>query len=300
MSTFLMRILLISALFSNIIYAQNIALQYNLKIGDSIKVFQKAEQDIVQDFNGTKHELKNVLEGEFTFVISNKTDSIYTINFKFDRFKLLTSSNLSGEVINIDTNNDFEEGDIQGKIFSGMIGTKLTMEMYKTGKIKSVSGTEKMIADMVNNAGVTDEFTKQLMIESMKKEFGNKSLARSFEQMTYIYPLKKVAVGDTWTNSYSGKINAKNTWKLEALKDKTIQLTGEGDVKMYSVDDTLTMTLNGTQQTNITAIKLSGFAKEMSVTLTADGFSVMEQMKDTEIPTKITSITTYKTIKYVQ
>lgn len=300
MSTFLMRILLFIALFSKSIYAQNILLHYNLKVGDSIKVYQKANQDIVQEFNGTKHELKNVLEGEYTFVVTQKTDSLYTIVFTFDRFKLLTSSNLSGEIVNVDTNNEVSDLDVEGKIFAGMVGAKLKMEMYRTGKIKSVTGTEKMITNMVNNAGVTDEFTKQLMVETMKKEFGNKSLANSFEQMTYIYPRKKVSVGDTWSNNYIGKLNAKNIWKLEGVNEKTFTLSGKSDVKMHTSDDNVTMTLQGNQQTNITTGKQNGFVKNMSVNLTAKGISTMEQMKDTEIPTTITSITTYKTIKHVQ
>jgi len=300
MSTFLMRILLFLALFSNTIYAQNILLQYNLKIGDSIKVFQKADQNIVQDLNGAKHELKNALEGEYTFVVTHKTDSLYTIFFTFDRLKLSTTSNLSGEIVNIDTNNEVSDLDIQAKIFSAMVGAKLKMEMYKNGKIKSITGSEKMITNMVNNAGLSDEFTKQLMVETMKKEFGNKSLTNSFEQMTYIYPQNKVTIGDTWSNNYMGKINAKNIWKLEAINEKNFLLNGKSEVKMFTSDDNIIMTLEGNQQTSITAEKQNGFIKGLTVNLKAEGISIMEQMKDTEIPTKITSITTYKTIKHVQ
>lgn len=299
MSVFFKGILLFTALFSHVVSAQNI-LAYHLKVGDSMAVFQKATQDITQNLDGTKHELKNIIEADFTFIVSKKTDSTYIINFNFERFKMVTTSNLYGDVINIDTKNSVSKDDVQAQVFSGMIGTKLKMELLKNGKIKSVSGTEKMIAKMIDKAGISDELTKQVMIESMKKEFGNKSLAQSFEQMTFIYPNKKVKIGDTWVNNYKGDLNAKNIWKLDNLNEKTLELSADSDITMSTKDENLSMTLTGKQQTKLTASKTSGIIKDMVVKQTAKGVSVMAQMEGTNIPTTITSTTTYKTIKHVQ
>ncbi|WP_111306927.1 DUF6263 family protein [Confluentibacter sediminis] len=299
MSVFFKGILLFTALFSNSMYAQN-TLQYNLKVGDTLSVFQKATQDIIQDIDGNKHELKNILEAEFTFIVSQKTDSTYIISFNFERFKMTTTSNLYGEVINVDTKNSISKDDVQAKVFLGMIGAKLKMDLLKNGKIKSISGTEKMITKMIGNAGISDELTKQVMIESMRKEFGNESLARSFEQMTFIYPNKKVNIGDTWVNNYKGDLIAKNTWKLETITEKAIELSADSNITMQTREEGSSMTLTGKQQTTLTANKATGFIKDMVVKQSAKGVSVMTQMKDLEIPTTITSTTTYKTIKHVQ
>ncbi|MGE5942755.1 MAG: DUF6263 family protein [Flavobacteriales bacterium] len=299
MSVFFKGILLFTALFSHVISAQNI-LEYHLKVGDSMTVFQKATQDILQDLDGTKHEMKNILEADYTFVVSQKTDSTYIINFNFERFKMITTSNLYGEVINVDTKNSVSKDDIQAQVFLGMIGAKLKMVLLKNGKVKSISGTDKMIAKMIANAGISDELTKQVMIESMKKEFGNKSLAQSFEQMTFIYPNKKVNIGDTWINNYKGDLFAKNTWKLDTITEKTFELSANSDITMSTKEDNVSMTLTGKQQTKLTASKTSGFIKDMVVKQTAKGISVMEQMANVDIPTTITSTTTYKTIKHVQ
>lgn len=299
MSIFFKGILLFTALFSHVVSAQNI-LEYHLKVGDSMTIIQKATQDIIQELDGTKHEMKNIIESDYTFIVSQKTDSTYIINFNFDRFKMVTTSNLYGEVNRIDTKSSISKDDIQAQVFSGMIGAKLKMELLKNGKIKSVSGTEKMISKMIDKAGISDELTKQVMMESMKKEFGNKSLAQSFEQMTFIYPNKKVKMGDTWVNHYKGTLNAKNIWKLDAITEKTLELSADSDVTMSTKEDNLSMTLTGKQQTKLTASKTSGFIKDMVVKQTAKGISVMSQMEDMNIPTTITSTTTYKTIKHVQ
>lgn len=299
MSIFFKGILLVSVMFSHIISAQNI-LEYHLNVGDSLTVFQKATQDILQEMDGTKHELKNILEADYTFIVSQKTDSSYIISFNFDRFKMVTTSNIHGRITNIDTKNSIPKDDIQALIFSGMIGSKLKMEMLKNGKVKSVSGTDKMIANMIAKASIFDELTKQVMIESMKQEFGNKSLAQSFDQMTFIYPNKKVKIGDTWVTNYKGDLNAKNIWKLNALNEKTLELNANGDIIMSTKNEDVSMTLKGKQQINVTANKTSGFIKDMVVSQTASGISMMNQMADVSIPTTITSTITYKTIKHVQ
>ena len=298
MSIFFKGILLLTALFSHHISAQNI-LEYNLKIGDSMAVFQKATQDIVQELDGTKHELKNNIEADFTLIVSQKTDSSYIINFNFERFKMLTTSNLYGEILNIDTKSNVSKDNIQANVFLGMIGAKLKMELLKNGRVKSVSGTDKMIAKMIDKSGISDELTKQVMMESMKREFGNKTLAQSFEQMTFIYPNRKVKTGDTWVNNYKGTLNAKNTWKLDNLTEKTLEISADSDISLSTQEDNVSMTLTGKQYTKLTANKTSGFIKDMVVKQSAKGISEMAQATDV-IPTTITSTTTYKTIKHVQ
>src|SRR5690606_31675204 len=133
-----------------------------------------------------------------------------------------------------------------------------------------------------------------------KKEFGNKSLAQSFEQMTFIYPNKKVKIGDTWVNNYKGELNAKNTWKLDALNERTVELSAKSDIMLTTKEDNVSMTLSGKQQTKLTASKTSGFIKDMVVTQNASGISMMAEMANIDIPTTITSTTTYKTINHVQ
>ena len=167
------------------------------------------------------------------------------------------------------------------------------MEMLKTGEIKKITGTEAMINKMISDAGITDEFTKELMVEAMKKEFGSESLSRSFEQMTYFYPTKKVIVGDPWTNKYTGDLIAENNWTLKDWS-KNIELSAKSNVSLIAEEDSHIMTLKGTQDTSIIANKKTGFAQLITVTSNTEGVTVMKQMSNVEIPTKITSKTTFK------
>ncbi|PWI30179.1 hypothetical protein DI383_06865 [Flavobacteriaceae bacterium LYZ1037] len=262
-------------------------------------VTQISNQDIVQDMDDSKHEMNNHLEGDFTFIVTEITDSSYVINFKFNRFKLVTTSNIYGELINIDTKNSVIDDNLEAKIFSGLTKSTLQMDMLKTGEIIKISGTEAMINKMITDAGITDEFTKELMVEAMKKEFGNESLARSFEQLTFIYPTKKVMTGDSWINHYSGDLNAENNWTLINW-DKNIELTAKSIVTMITEEDSHIMSLKGTQNTHVIANKKTGFAELITVTSNTTGSTVMKQMNDVKIPTTIKSKSTYKIKKHVQ
>jgi hypothetical protein len=184
-------------------------------------------------------------------------------------------------------------------MFTGLTNSVLKIEMLKNGKIRNISGAEAMINKMVSNARIEDEFTKELTIEALKKEYGNKSLSRSFEQMTYIYPKKKVSVGDQWTNKYTGDLLATNTWTLNDL-NKSIVLSAKSNVILTSKEDSHVMNLKGTQDTKIIANKLTGFPEQISVSSTTKGTTVIDQVENIGIPTTIISKTTYKTKKHVQ
>ena len=275
-------------------------LAYNLTIGDHFKVQQVAHQDIVQEMNGQKHEMTNQIEGDFTFIIEGVNDSLYTIKFRFDRFKMLSKSNLAGELMSINTNDTVADDDIEGKIFAQLVETDLSMEMYKNGKIKSVDGSDALIDKMVNAVGDLDDFTKEIMREAMRGEFSNESLAKSFEQMTYIYPSKKTKIGDSWTNNFEGDLSANNTWTLDSIKNNDIMISGTSTITFKNKDEDVEMDLAGDMSSQITTSMETGFVKSMSSKSFASGVSVMHKMNGVKLPTSITTNITYKIEKHVQ
>ena len=125
-------------------------LKYKLKKNEEFKVYQKAVQDIKQDMNGSIHSMQNLMEADYTFNVNKVTDSSYILNFKFDRFKLKSTSNIYGDLVNINTDS-VNLDNMEAKIFSGLIKTTLSMEMLKSGKVLSVDGTEELLDSMIDN-----------------------------------------------------------------------------------------------------------------------------------------------------
>lgn len=298
MNSFVVKLSFCLLLFSKLTFGQE-TLEYNLNIGDSLMITQEATQDIIQDMNGSKHEMSNDLEYDFNLVVTAKTDSSYLINFSFKRLKIRTTSNIYGELLNVDTDTELKEADLEAKTFAGLTHNILKMEMLKTGKIVKITGAENMIRKMVNMSEIEDEFTKEIMFESIKKEYGNESLARNIEQMTYCYPNKKVSVEDQWTNSFSGNHITTNVWTLEEI-NKNIVLNAKSEVCIVSEENSYIMKLKGTQDSEVIANKTSGFPELITVNSITKGTTVMDQGEDLEIPTTIISKTTYKIKKYVQ
>lgn len=292
--------LLIAALISLTVVEAQTKLEYKLNVGDIFKVQQLAEQDILQDMSGSKHEMKNLIEGDYTFTVETVSDSLYGIKFRFDRFKMTSTSNLLGEIISVDTSKEVADDDIQGKIFSQLVSTDLMMYMYKNGKVKVVEGTEQLIENMVNSAGDFDDFTKELMKESVKGEFGDENLSNSFEQMTYIYPSNTVKNGDTWMNKFEGELSSDNVWTLDDQKEGQALISGESTVVFNSSDESIEMKLTGVMTCEIQASIQSGFISTMTSSSTCTGNSIMTNMNGTQVPTTITSNVTYKIIKNVQ
>ena len=280
--------------FTSVTQAQHY-LGYNLNVGDTLKITQVSEQEIVQKMNDQEHKIINNLGGDYLFHIKKETDSSYIINFKYDSFFMKTTSNLAGPIFDVDTRKEISEDDVEGKIFKGLTETALEINMLKTGKIVSLVGTEDLINNMINDLDF-DNFTKEIMKESIRNEFGGESLIESLNQFTFMYPNKTVNIGESWQNKFKGDMKAKNTWQLDKV-DNNLHISCNSAITLTSKEDTLTMSLEGTQQSVISSNKTSGWPIEAKITSIAKGISIMKGMESVEIPTTIISTTTYKPFK---
>lgn len=290
--------LIVVVIFHNMAFSQH-TLQYNLKVNDTFTFLQKADQNIVQTIDGDKHIIDNSMESIFTFYVKKVTDSSYVMDFKFDKFIMHTNSNLYGKLFDVNTDSiDFENP--QARIFNALTQTSLSLEMLKTGKIISLKGTDALIKKMIDDANFENEFTKAVMTESMKKEFGKKKMINSLEQFTFFYSKKPVTSNVTWSNNYIGVYNSKNTWQLKNSENDKIFIHGTGVATMNTEDDSTFMALQGSSKTDVTCQKNNGMALKMIVESTMEGMTTLKNMESMELPTTIISKTTYKALKNVQ
>src|SRR5690606_9037736 len=164
------------------------------------------------------------------------------------------------------------------------------------GKIKSVTGGEKLINSMFESAGIDQPEIIAASKGQMEKQFGSEALSNSFEQMTHFYPVDAVVVGNEWTNSYSGNMNAKNSWKLENLTDTSINISGTATTTMSTIDENVMMTLNGSQKTTVVANPETGLFSLITVVGENSGDALF-QAQNMTIPTTINSTITYKILQ---
>lgn len=292
-----MRHLVLISLFfftCNSIGAQ-IKLQYNLKKDDTFKVKQQAEQIIVQELDGATHKLTNKIDGILEFKVLGEIDENYEVSLTFKDLNLQMTSSIQGELMNVKAK-DVIEGDIQSQIFNSLLENPVSLVLAKTGDILNVKGGDSLVVKMAMASGVEDEFSLKMMKSNLEKEFGSDALSNNYKQMTFIYPLKDLQIGDSWENEYTGKLIAKNKWTLGEMNETEAEINGTAEVSMHIEEPATTMQLTGIQNTEITTNLTSGFIQKMTVRGMSKGTSTISQMGKTEIPTTIKSTITYELI----
>ncbi len=285
---------LILFLCCNLTVFSQTTLEYNLKIGDVFTIEQKAHQSIIQEIDGASHEITNDLGGILEFKVVKENENSYEIAFTFKDLNLLMKSSIQGEIMNVQAK-DVTKGDMQSEMFNSLLDTPVQLILSKTGDIIEVTGGDSLVTKMSDASGIEDEFSKNMMKQGLKKEFGSEALSNSYKQLTYFYSDSVVNIGDSWNNEYNGKLSAKNTWTLNEISDNVL-ISGEADVVMSTDESGTKMNLSGTQSTEIVADPESGFIINMTVKGEAKGISTMSQLGVIEIPTTINSTITYTLI----
>lgn len=292
------KILLLSLFISSVcqgVLAQE-KLQYNLKKGDVFLVKQIARQAIVQEIEGASHEIVNQISGVMEFkVVAEKFES-YAIDITFEDLIMTMTSSIQGVLMEIHAK-EVDPENIQSRIFNSLLNVPIHIELANNGDILKVQGGDSLVVKMTEASGIEDDFSLNMMKASLKKEFGSEALSNSYKQMTYIYPDKNIAVGDTWENTYKGKLTAHNVWKLDSVTTQNAMISGIANIVMEIKEPTTTMLLDGTQDTSITTDLNSGFIIKMKVEGISKGFSTITQLGDQKIPTTISSTVTYELIQ---
>ncbi|MFT5943063.1 MAG: hypothetical protein ACI9AV_001547 [Sediminicola sp.] len=270
-------------------------LQYTLKVGDVFRIKQNAKQTIIQELDGSSHEIVNQMNGILEFKVVAIKEKNYIISLTFKDLNLKMTSSIQGELMNVKAK-QVVPGDMQSSIFNSILNSPVKMTLSKNGDILEVKGGDALVTKMTAASGLEDDFSLKMMKKSLETEFGSGALSNSYKQMTYIYPTKKIKVGDTWENEYKGKLAATTVWTLKALTLKSATISGKAVVSMNVVEPASTMNLTGTQNTYITTNRSTGFMSKMNVEGVSKGASVMAQMSDQKIPTTIKSKVTYELI----
>lgn len=287
--------LIIYLLISTTLFGQA-AMQYKLSPGDVFTIKQDANQIIIQEIDGATHEITNTLEGLMEFRVKADNNTAYAIDVMFKDLNLKMTSSIQGVLMNIRAR-DYEADDAQSKIFNSLLDVPIQITLARTGDILEVSGGDSLVSKMANASGVKDDFSLNMMKKSLENDFGSEALSSSYEQLTYLYPIAPIEVGDSWNNEYSGKLQAQNTWTLNEITAESAKIDGKALVIMDIVEASSSMKLSGTQDSSVITDITTGFVKKMTVRGLAEGYTTMTQMGNIEIPTRIESTIIYELIE---
>ena len=288
--------LLASFVISFTLQGQN-SLTYNLKKGSVFKVKQHANQIITQKIRDTEHEITNNLTAIYNFKVVDVDEKGFDLTFTYLDFTNKSNSNLQGIVMDVKAK-EYVEGDIMSEMFHSVLGHELKMRMNVNGSVVSIEGGDELIKKMITAAGIDDQSTISLVKQSLGKEFSSDGLGKSFEQMTFFYPDTKVSIGDTWENTYNGKLSSNNTFKLEKMEGNVTSISGTAAIVLDNEESGTIMSLSGSQETVIQANTTTGFIQKVIVTSLTKGSTEISQLGNSQtIPTTIESTITYELLE---
>jgi hypothetical protein len=270
-------------------------LQYNLRKGEVFTIKQEAVQKITQEMEGNTHEITSSLEGVLEFRVLSAGVSSYEMAVEFKDLRLYMYSSSEGELLDINAS-EIEEGDVQAKIFNSLLNVPIHIVLDRSGKILKVQGGDSLVDRMAAASGVEDGFTLDLMRESLGRDFGTEALTNSYEQITFIYPTRKISIGDSWDNEYEGKVSSSNHWTLDSVKGGHATIRGKAEVNMDLQEAAASMSLKGNRKTELSADLVSGFLLVMKVESHSRGYSAIRELGSGSIPTIVNSTITYKRI----
>ncbi|SHI83210.1 hypothetical protein SAMN04487911_106108 [Arenibacter nanhaiticus] len=287
-------ILLFLTLFNATLFGQT-TFAYQLDKGDVFTIKQQAKQVITQELDGASHIITNTIDGILQFKVLGEENKNYVVSLTFKDLNLKMTSSIQGELMNVRAK-QIKEGDIQSRVFHTILNNPIKLILAKNGNILEVQGGDSLVSKMAKASGLKDKFSLNMMKKSLQKEFGSEALSNSYKQMTYIYPNNKIKIHDQWQNTYSGTLTSSNTWTLIGVTNNRANISGKAKVNMDVKDPSTSMKLSGTQTTKVQTDMSSGFIVKMEVNGKSSGTSTIAQMSDQEIPTTITSKTTYELI----
>ncbi|MCO5725307.1 DUF6263 family protein [Robiginitalea marina] len=286
--------------FQGAVYSQ-VMLEYRLREGDVFTFEQQAEQRVSQTLEETTQVLTNRISGILQYRVLKVREKGYLLEFLFRDLVFQIEDGQGGILLDVHASEP-QNGDAQSMVFNALLNVPVQMEIDRKGKILQVSGGDSLVSQVIQKSGVPEGFARTVMRKSLEQEYGSEALARSYEQMTYLYSGTPVQVGDQWRNAFGGKLQAKNLWRLDSLTTDRASISGKAEVTMRVEEPSMTMELTGKQESTLSTDRHSGFILEMRVTNQARGISTLSQTGPLEVPTVVTSNVVYRLIdqKHVQ
>lgn len=287
-------------------------LKFNVKKGDKYKVVITSIQKITEDMNDKKVNVNQTMKMGYTYDISDvDKDGTATVNIKYDLVAISTDD--GSKTYEYDSAKKTDSNNPQDLIYGALIGEGFTTKIDKDGAIKEISGVDKMLSNMVDKLHISDQKTRDTVLESLKKSFGDDALKQGLGSITSIYPKnQKIKLGDTWdckqTLNVIYPITLNTKYTLKENKGDAITLAVDSIIDVDNSSSPMDLggslvkyALKGTQKGTMKLTKSDGFIQNGEVnqnitgTITAQDNS--SQSGELSVPISMEAKTSYEVTK---
>ena len=256
------------------------------------------------------YKQKFVLEKGKTYPFSSTQKEIQTI-------KDHTGKSMSGTQEVVDERNivveNFENGvyeltlNIVGKKMSSTAEGKTVVVDTKAAAPKeeeviSISGINDLYAKIEKAVSplIKDAKAKKAFVEQFKQGFNEKLIKEEFSKGINILPKKGVKIGESWTETDNitpdGKVKSSVTYTLAKVENGIAEISIKGGIPLKSEKQTqqgvtANISIEGTQQGNITIDQNTGWIKKSTLNIKTTNKQSMTDGKQTESVTQTSDST---------
>ncbi|MFW0714902.1 DUF6263 family protein [Pedobacter sp. N23S346] len=168
-------------------------IKQNFPIGKKYDFTLISDQVINQQMAGRKLSLSQNIGTEYSFDIRNGEGLEKDIEVTYKR--IFMKSKGMGNEMEMDSEN---ADTTKENSFRGLKGATFHMVMLPNGAIKSLTGIEQMLNNMVSKMKADSAMAANIKA-SLSQQFNAEGMKQTMESSLKIYPDKPVKIGDSWT-----------------------------------------------------------------------------------------------------
>ncbi|MGC3948207.1 MAG: DUF6263 family protein [Chryseolinea sp.] len=301
-------LILIVSMHLSLPIGKEVALAYNLKVGDRFELRQKTEQKIIQTIMGMDQTGNNAYDG----TIEMKVVSVDADHIRLEAKMTHLKSHIKNFMNEMLVDSDGDAGESANKIIRGMMNREFYVTISRTGTVEKVEGVENLWAG-IDKVDATEDEKKQLK-SSMGQMINESSFRNGLGQAFIPYSTKPVQPGDQWATQNgipaSFPVVTDIKWLLESTTSSHAVVKGDGVFKTTDKDKVITLPgvdmkakvdLGGDQKISATTTTRSGLPDKVGVDAKMSGVMLLLAggllPMDMEVPITIQTHTDFTFIR---
>ena len=200
---------------------EKVRLRLRLEKGKSYGIKMTVQQKIAQTIQGNKVDVDQTMGMEYTFdVLEVKDDGTMTVKVTYHAVQMKMDGPMGK--VDYDSANPPDEVPKLAQGLAALVGQSFTLDFTPEGRVTRVEGLDAVLARMIEKLELPAGAMKKMMEDQLKKQFGDKAMRETMEQLMAMYPEGPVGIGDSWTKKVkltkAFPLEMENTYVLKERK----------------------------------------------------------------------------------
>jgi len=172
-------------------------LYLDLNQGDSYLCFMEMTRNVVQTIDDADQQLNQSISIYWHYEVMNRdSDGIMALRMTYERIRILQDFGFQKAEYDSDNPPSYIEPSLRG--YGALIGAELQVGIDPKGNVLALSGADILSDRVISSLKIPDSQNKERIISEIRRQFGEEALRGAIQQITSFYPLKPVAIGDSW------------------------------------------------------------------------------------------------------